>query len=80
MLSRVPKVGDRVILSSDRIKGTVTYVDEKHIFVDHYFPIQLELDKPLDTHSDYTVHRANMKELRFLRKGKKRSRRKKKEG
>lgn len=68
MLNRVPKIGDRVILSSERIKGTVTYVDEKHIFVDHYFPIQIELDKPYDDYSEYRIHRSNMKNLRFLRK------------
>lgn len=73
MLRRIPKVGDRVMFKPLRIKGTVEYVDHLTLYVPHLYPIQLQLDKPWDPDtSDSTMLRANLNEIRPLKRGKRR--------
>lgn len=64
-----PKKGDRVRLKSVNIKGTIFYVDNRHLFVDHFYPIQVELDKPYDENGQ-TMYRTNLPDIVRLKKKK----------
>jgi hypothetical protein len=66
----LPKEGSRVKVLSLDIKGTITYIDTPSLFVDHFYPIQVELDEPWDKDSSSVqrVYRTNLKDLRKLRK------------
>lgn len=71
--NKLPQVGDRVMFTPLRIKGTVEYVDHPTLYVPHLYPIQLQLDKPWDPDtSDSTMLRANLSEIRPLRRRKRR--------
>jgi hypothetical protein len=41
----VPKVGETVLILNinDGIEGVVGYIDEKNLYLDHFFPIQLNI-------------------------------------
>jgi hypothetical protein len=68
--SNTPKVGDTVWIESDQYKGdaTITYIDERHLYVDHYYPIQVEIpEENLDQFEDFnhgqTMCRFSLKEV-----------------
>ncbi|GAK41908.1 hypothetical protein TCA2_4400 [Paenibacillus sp. TCA20] len=46
-----PKLGDRVLIPSIEQFGYVNYIDQKTLFKNEYFPIQVLLDEP----NDYSV-------------------------
>lgn len=70
---KLPQVGDRVMFTPLRIKGTIEYMDYPTLYVPHLYPIQLRLDRPWDPDtSDSTTLRANLNEIRPLKKRKRR--------
>lgn len=71
------KVGDRVRIPSVDIKGVVTYIDYPTIYQHHMYPIQVLLDKPHDpVSSKQRVLRTNYLDIRKLKKGRRRRKRK----
>lgn len=67
---KIIKSGDRVRIPSLNIKGTVFYVDHKHLYVNHFYPIQVNLDKPHCEDSTQTMYRTNLKDIKRLKKKK----------
>lgn len=57
------KVGDRVKVSSEWLcgAGTVTFIDEKSLYINYFLPIQVELDEP-DEDGHY-IKRFSLKEV-----------------
>jgi hypothetical protein len=60
---RIPEVGDRVEIPSIGVTGVISYIDHKHLYVDYFFPIQVELDFD---HDNQCMWRTNLKDLIVL--------------
>jgi hypothetical protein len=60
---RVPEVGDRIEIPSIGVTGVISYIDHKHLYVDHFFPIQVKLDRDYD---GQCMWRTNLKDLYVL--------------
>ncbi|KXG08660.1 hypothetical protein AT864_03077 [Anoxybacillus sp. P3H1B] len=58
------KIGDRVYCKSDMYSrfGIVVYIDEKLLYVNHQFPVQIQLDEP-DT-DGHRLKRFNLREIK----------------
>lgn len=66
----IPKEGDTVWIESDRYKGDaiVTYIDKPALYVDHFFPIQVEIpEEHLDQLEEFnhgqSIQRFSLKEV-----------------
>lgn len=58
-----PKKGDKVRIPSINITGTIQYVANKYLFVEHYYPIQVMLDEAYEEH---VMLRTNLKDLEYI--------------
>jgi|GEM_PF-4133559 len=55
-----PEAGHRVMVPSIGQTGVIDYIDQRTLFVNEYFPIQVILDKPYD---DSTMIRTNLRDI-----------------
>ena len=63
------KEGDRVLVLSLGLKGTVTFIDWKTLKFEHMYPYQLDMDKRYHPDgSTQTMYRTSRMDLRKLRK------------
>ena len=69
-MNSIPKEGDTVWIESDRYRGdaTVTYVAMNMLYVDHFFPIQVEIpEEHLDQLEEFnhgqSIQRFSLKEV-----------------
>lgn len=63
----VPQKGERIRIPSIGIKGTVEFVDTNNLFFNHFYPIQVLLDKPHDD-SGQRMFRTNLKDIEKVKK------------
>lgn len=69
-------IGNRVLIKSIGIKGTISYIDIPTLSQPHCNPIQIDLDESYpkgDTGSLSMVHRTNPKDLKPIVKGRKKN-------
>lgn len=55
-----PEVGHRVVVPSIGQNGLIDYIDQRTLFVNEYFPIQVILDEPYD---DSRLIRTNLRDI-----------------
>lgn len=55
-----PEIGHRVVLPSIGQSGVIDYIDQRTLFVNEYFPIQVILDEP---HDDSKLIRTNLRDI-----------------
>ncbi len=57
---RLPKEGDRVLVSSLQQRGRIDYLDQRNLFHDHMYPVQVILDEPYE---DTRLYRTSIGDL-----------------